>query len=168
MTVAAAESRLHAAGFAVSMHLVNVAGATKGVVVAESPRDGTHQPRHAVVALSVASGKVQVSAKGMIGLTYAEASSALEKLGFEVERKDVTRSAGLGKVVALDKSGLLPEGSIVTLSVATAPLPTRTTSGTATAHASKPSTKAGKPAPKKHAKPKGTKHAKSKAKQGHK
>jgi predicted Ser/Thr protein kinase len=164
MTVAAAESSLHTAGFAVSTHFVNVAGATKGMVVAESPKAGTRQPPHGLVALSVASGKVQVSAKDVIGHTYAEASSALEKLGFVVERKDAAGSAGLGKVVAVDKSGLLPEGATITLSVATAPLATRTTSGTVAAHPSKSPTRAGKPASKKHAKPK----AKTKAKQGHK
>jgi beta-lactam-binding protein with PASTA domain/aminoglycoside phosphotransferase (APT) family kinase protein len=157
-----ATTRIHAAGMSVSPRVVDVAGRSKGEVVAEFPKSGTKAPADGTVKVSVASGKVAVAANDVLGHSYSYASSRLEKLGFVVLRRDTTRSTGIGHVVGLDKSGRLAEGSTVTLSVAVAPIPAATPSSAATRTTSSPSggtsptskSKA-KPAPKPKPKKKG-------------
>jgi beta-lactam-binding protein with PASTA domain len=81
------------------------------------------QPRASTVELVVASGKVGVSAEQIVGAPYSEAAATLEKLGLVVARTDVPSSGDPGVVLAVDRSGRLPEGSTVTLGVAV-PMPT--------------------------------------------
>ncbi|MET1036797.1 MAG: protein kinase [Aeromicrobium sp.] len=73
------------------------------------------------VAPQATSSTVQVSAKDYIGTPYAEAAAALKDLGLEVRRQDVEQASDAGNVVALDPTGRLDPGSVVTLSVAVAP-----------------------------------------------
>ncbi|MFI5428210.1 PASTA domain-containing protein [Aeromicrobium sp. UC242_57] len=70
----------------------------------------------------MASGKVAIAADDFVGQTYAKASASLENLGLVVKRDDVTRNGDAGEVVSLDKSGRLPDGATVTLSVAVGPV----------------------------------------------
>jgi tRNA A-37 threonylcarbamoyl transferase component Bud32 len=121
LDVKAATSRIEQAGLDVRRTSVDVAGKPAGLVVDQTPDHGEAPAGKDVVELSVASGKVRVSARSVIGTTYAKASAALEKLGLVVARKDVTQASDVGRVVALDKSGRLREGTTVTLAVAIAP-----------------------------------------------
>lgn len=123
MSATDAKAMLRGADMAATASTVDVAGAPAGQVVKQAPKAGATEPDGEPVELTIASGKVTVAADSIIGLTYAKASATLEKLGLQVSRKDVTQSEGAGKVVALDKSGSLPDHSAITLSVAVAPAP---------------------------------------------
>ncbi|WP_286928711.1 MULTISPECIES: protein kinase domain-containing protein [Aeromicrobium] len=122
LQAAAAADRIEDEGLTSRTEIVDVAGTPKGEVVEQSPSPGTESTDGAPVTLSVASGKVRISAKSLIGKPFAEAAAVLERRGFVVARDDVTRAGDTGDVVAVDKSGRLPDGSTVTLSVAVAPV----------------------------------------------
>ncbi|MCW2770684.1 MAG: serine/threonine protein kinase [Aeromicrobium sp.] len=121
-----ATAKVRDAGLTVHRKSVDVAGKPAGLVVGQSPQRGDEAGTDDVVDLSVVSGKVRVSAGSVIGTAYTEASASLERLGFVVARKDVTQATNAGQVVALDKSGRLPDGATITLSVAVAPVLVRT------------------------------------------
>ncbi|MBA4609076.1 protein kinase [Aeromicrobium sp. Marseille-Q0843] len=122
LQAAAAADRIEDEGLTSRTEIVDVAGTPKGEVVEQSPSPGTESTDGAPVTLSVASGKVRISAKSLIGKPFPEAAAVLERRGFVVARDDVTRAGDTGDVVAVDKSGRLPDGSTVTLSVAVAPV----------------------------------------------
>lgn len=122
MNVDDATAHIREAGLTASTRRVDRADEAAGQVVGQSPAAGEPGPTSGPVNISVASGKVSVSAKDVIGATYAAASAALERLGLEVERVDVQQSTKVGEVLALDKSGRLPIESTITLSVAVAPV----------------------------------------------
>lgn len=121
LDVKTATARIEQAGLDVRRESVDAADKPAGLVVDQTPDRGTAPDGTDVVELSVASGRVRVSARSVIGTTYTKASAALEKLGLVVARKDVSRTSDVGEVVALDKSGRLRDGTTVTLSVAVAP-----------------------------------------------
>lgn len=116
-----AKELIRDADMTASVETVDLAGKPAGQVVDQSPDAGEDDPDDEPVELTVASGKVAVSADKFVGLSYAKASTELEKLGFVVARTNVTQRDNAGKVVALDKSGRLPDGSTIKLSVAVAP-----------------------------------------------
>ena len=116
-----ASQRIQDAGLEVRASTVDVAGTPAEQVTEQSPRAGTEASEGGVVEVTVASGRVLVPSRRVIGQPYAEAAGLLEGLGFQVVRKDVVRAAGAGKVVALNRSGRIPDGATITLSVAVAP-----------------------------------------------
>jgi predicted Ser/Thr protein kinase len=122
MSAADASTRIRDAGMSVRREAVDVAGKPAGYVVGQSPDGGAQVAEGRTIEISVATGKVRVSAADLVGQSYAKASAVLERMGFEVTRKNVSQSAGVGEVVALDRSGRLPDGSTITLSVAVAPV----------------------------------------------
>lgn len=132
MSSTEAKAEISDAGMSVSTRTVDLPGESAGQVVEQSPKGGQPEPEGEPVTISVVSGKVRVSAQRILGTTYAKASASLEKLGFEVKRKDVEQTTDTGLVVALDKSGRLRDGSTVVLSVAVlpavAPVPNTSTS----------------------------------------
>ena len=99
---------------------VDVPGKDAGEVVKQSPAAGSTAPADGRVTVQVASGKVRFSADSIVGSTYAEAAARLEKLGLVVRRQPVSRTSGVGTVVALSQSGRVADGSTVLLSVAVA------------------------------------------------
>lgn len=118
-----ASERIKEAGLEVRASTVDVAGTPAEQVTEQSPRAGAEASEGGVVEVSVASGRVLVPSRRVIGQPYAEAAGLLEGLGFQVVRKDVVRAAGAGKVVGLNRSGRIPDGATITLSVAVAPVP---------------------------------------------
>ncbi|AWB91028.1 serine/threonine protein kinase [Aeromicrobium chenweiae] len=128
-----AKAEIREAGMDVSMHRVDVPGEVAGHVVDQKPEGGRPGWEADPVTLSVVSGKVRVSPETVIGTTYAEASAALHELGFEVRRNNVVQTDNIGVVVAIDKSGRIPIGSTITLSVALPPHVTLTSSEEPTA-----------------------------------
>ncbi|NRQ49636.1 protein kinase domain-containing protein [Aeromicrobium stalagmiti] len=121
MSIDDASAQLRDAGMTARPRTVDVAGHRSGDVVKQTPAAGSIPSDAGTVRVLVASGKVRVSADDVVGTTYAKAAAALEKLGFQVRRDDVAQQADAGQVVALDRSGRLPDGSTITLSVAVAP-----------------------------------------------
>ncbi|MGA9715839.1 MAG: protein kinase [Aeromicrobium sp.] len=131
MSRSQATALIEKAGMTARAQPVDVAGQQRDAVLEQSPAAGAARASDGVVQLKVVSGKVAVAANDIIGLTYPKAVSTLEKLGFVVKRTDVPQSAEADEVVALDRSGRLPEGSTITLSVAVAPAAQPATGGTA-------------------------------------
>ena len=162
LQAAAAADRIEEEGLTSRTEVADVAGTPEGEVVEQSPSAGTEGTDGAAVTLSVASGKVRISAKSLIGKPFAEAAAVLERRGFVVQRDDVSRAGDTGEVVAVDTSGRLPDGSTVTLSVAVAPVaaPTPTGSG----QASSGSSSSGQGNPGNDGKAKGKAKGKSKGK----
>jgi hypothetical protein len=120
MGVDDAAARIRDAGMGVGSRTVDAGGAPEGQVVEQSPDGGDPGSRDGRVELTIASGRVMLAPDDVIGATFATAADALAKLGFEVVRQDIPRSSKPGTVVDLDRSGRLPYGSLVTLSVAVA------------------------------------------------
>ena len=121
MNVKDATDRLQGEGLNIRTQTVDIAGEPEGRVVEQSPAGGKSEPDDGSVTLSVASGKVVLPAKSVIGLSYAKGAAVLERLGLEVQRKDVPQPTNAGQVVALDRTGRVADGSTITLSVAVAP-----------------------------------------------
>jgi serine/threonine-protein kinase len=118
MDVTQASARIEADGMTAKRDISDSAGTPAGQVVRQSPAPGEPRPADGTVEVTVASGKVGVSADEIIGSTYPKAAAALEELGFVVVRHDVPTTADAGEVLAVDRSGRLPGGSTITLEVA--------------------------------------------------
>ena len=146
MDISDAVDVIHRGDLPMRRTTADIPGKPSGEVVQQSPAPGRALPDDGRIDLTVASGKVGVSADGIVGTTYTKAAAALEKLGFLVARQDVERSSSVGEVVAVDKSGRVPDGSTITLSVAV-PAPAAgaspATATTATSAAKAPTTSAG-------------------------
>ncbi len=152
LRAAAAERALDRAGLEVRRASVD-GPAPAGRVLAQSPAAGKQVSDGAIVTITVASGQVEFAPGPILGLDFDEASSRLAKLGLVARRRDVPRQRSVGTVVAADRSGLLSTGSVVTLSVAVAPLagpaPTSTTtrSSQPRRHRTRAATHAASPGP---------------------
>lgn len=167
MDATQASARIEADGLTAKRSISDSARMPAGQVVRQSPRPGEPRPVDGMVDVTIASGKVGVSAEGIVGSTYAKAAAALERLGLVVARHDVPSATDVGEVLAVDRSGRLPDGSTITLDVAV-PVPvapaattavaakTATSSTTSTRGGSRESTAKGK-ASKTKDKPKGKK-----------
>jgi serine/threonine-protein kinase len=112
----------------------------KGVVVSQKPAEATEVKKGSQVRIVIDSGAPKVAVPDMTGKSFADAQAALDKLGLDSARTDVTSDKPAGTIVdqAPKAAAKLAKGSVVTLSVAKAraatPAPTTTSSaGTATA-----------------------------------
>jgi tRNA A-37 threonylcarbamoyl transferase component Bud32 len=115
----AATSSLAAAHLVSSARVVDVAGASAQLVVAQRPRAGTRVRPGTRVVLTVASGYVVLRAGSLDGLSYSAAVSVLRRDGLRAARLDsLVAGAGAGHVVAFRPSGRLKEGAVVALSLA--------------------------------------------------
>lgn len=139
MDVAQASAAVRDAGMTPRTQTVDVVDGRLDEVVDQAPEAGAVGAADGVVELSVASGKVAVAADDVIGLPYATAVTALEKLGFVVARTDVVGTTEAGQVVALDRSGRLEAGSTITLTVTVAPVAAPSASEPSTSSSSTPS-----------------------------
>ncbi|MEH3034081.1 MAG: PASTA domain-containing protein [Aeromicrobium erythreum] len=119
MTSAKAQARLDADDLEHREKTVDDPKAKAGTVVAQTPKAGSSANDEEVV-LSIASGKMDVPASQLRGMTVAEARERLEELGFAVTTTEVVSSETAGTVIAVDPSGRLPIGSTVKLTVAKA------------------------------------------------
>ncbi len=134
MSLSRASAVIKDAGMTPRARPVDAVGEQKDDVLEQSPAAGDPGPSDGIVEVMVVSGKVAVPTDDIIGLSYPKAVAALEKLGFVAKRTDVTQTANADEVIALDRSGRLPEGSTITLSVAVAPVvQQQSTGGTSTA-----------------------------------
>ncbi len=122
LTVAEATDRLQDAGLSVETEVIDQAGHPSGQVVRQSPAGGASTDQKGAVALSVASGAVTVSVGDIVGSSFAQAAARLERLGLQVVRRDVDSNTSVGDVMAIDRSGRVPDGSIITVSVGVAPV----------------------------------------------
>jgi tRNA A-37 threonylcarbamoyl transferase component Bud32 len=125
MDAAQASAEIKHEGMTPRRDLVDSPGSPAGRVVKQTPAAGEPGTDDGTVELTVASGKVRVSAEQIVGASYGDAATVLENLGLVVGRTDVPSSGDPGVVLAVDRSGRLSEGSTITLQVAVpAPSPT--------------------------------------------
>ncbi len=81
----------------------------RGIVLEQSPREGTQVSRGSTVTLTVGSGPRQVEVPRLVGSTYEEAVDALTELGLEPRRVEVFSQKPVGQVTGQDP----PAGEIV-------------------------------------------------------
>lgn len=117
-TSAGAEAVLKGLGLvaAIAPEQVNSAKVPAGSVVSQSPDGGT-LTAGGTVTLTISKGPVMVEAPSFIDQKASVAESALRDLGFKVTVKYTFGFPVLGRVADQDKSGLLPKGSEITLTV---------------------------------------------------
>jgi len=101
-----AESTLQGAGFAVAREDVDDEG-PEGVVVGQSPAAGTQQGKGSVITLQVSKGPKTSQIPDVTSLTATDATSQLNKSGFEVQSvEEIVDNSDLdGKVLSQDPEG---------------------------------------------------------------
>jgi serine/threonine-protein kinase len=99
----------------------------KGVVVSQRPKEAAEVKKGSQVRLVIDSGAPEVAVPDLSGRSFADAQAALDKLGLDSAKTEVTSTKPAGTVVdqAPKAGSKVTKGSSVTLSVAKA--------GTATA-----------------------------------
>jgi serine/threonine-protein kinase len=104
------------------------------VVVSQKPQEATELRRGGQVTMVIDAGAPKVAVPDLTGRSFADAQAALDKLGLDSTKTEVTSAKPAGTVVdqVPKPGGKLAKGSTVTLSVAKAP-PKATTTPTTTA-----------------------------------
>jgi serine/threonine-protein kinase len=94
----------------------------KGVVVSQKPKEATEVKKGSRVRIVIDSGASRVAVPDLKGKSFADARAALDKLGLDSTRTQVTSGKPAGTVVdqAPRPGSKLAKGSTVTLSVAKA------------------------------------------------
>jgi serine/threonine-protein kinase len=91
-------------------------------VTGQFPKPGTKIVKGSRVRINVSSGPAEVDVPSVIGLSFADASSALQNDGFAVgPRRNVESDQPKDTVVDQSPSGRAPRGSTITLSVSKGP-----------------------------------------------
>jgi len=90
-------------------------------VTGQDPLPGATVVKGSKVRINVSSGPADVSVPSVIGLSFDQASSALQNDGFAVRRLDVESDQAADTVVAQSPSGSAPPASTITLSVSKGP-----------------------------------------------
>lgn len=101
--------------------VVDDPGSERGAVLRQEPRPGARVDDDTVVTVTVASGRVTLEPERVVGLGYAAAARALVELGLVPTRDEVVRPGGQGLVSGVRPSGRVELGTMVTLTVASAP-----------------------------------------------
>src|SRR5512133_887495 len=92
-----------------------------GTVTAQDPPAGKVIEKGSRVRINVSSGPADVTVPSVIGLSFDQASAALQGQGFAVSRKDVESDRPKDTVVDQSPSGSAPKGSTIQLSVSKGP-----------------------------------------------
>jgi eukaryotic-like serine/threonine-protein kinase len=112
-----AEEQLSGLGFAVSTSEEHSDTVDKGVVMDQSPDEGTAY-KGDEIELLVSKGPVMVEVPDLQGMSVEEARSELSSVGLGIDVEEVSLYIGLDTVVTQDpKSGALPKGSTVTVGI---------------------------------------------------
>jgi beta-lactam-binding protein with PASTA domain/predicted Ser/Thr protein kinase len=93
----------------------------EGTVTAQDPAGGTTIVQGSRVRINVSSGPADVAVPSVIGLSFDQASAALQNEGFAVARTFVESDEPMGTVVDQSPSGSAPPGSTINLSVSKGP-----------------------------------------------
>ena len=92
-----------------------------GTVTGQEPQPGKVVNKGSKVRINVSSGPAEVDVPSVIGLSFADATSALQNEGFAVARKDVESEEPKDTVVDQSPSVRAQKGSTITLSVSKGP-----------------------------------------------
>ncbi|MGA8988208.1 protein kinase domain-containing protein [Aeromicrobium sp.] len=132
-TQTVATAQLRKAGLVVAVRDVNVAGHKAGEVVGQDLAPGEEVDAGSTITIRVATGRVAIPVKELLGASYKSASSRLQKLGLKVARVDSPSSRPTGTITKVAPSSTAETGDTVTLTVAAAiaapPPPPANTSG---------------------------------------
>ena len=91
----------------------------RGIVIEQSPKEGTQVSKGSTVTITVSSGPRQVEVPSLVGLDYEDAVDALNELGLKASRLEVFSQKPVGQVTGQDpKTGVIvDEGSEVEVRV---------------------------------------------------
>jgi eukaryotic-like serine/threonine-protein kinase len=91
----------------------------RGIVMEQSPREGTQVSKGSTVTITVSTGPRQVEVPSLVGGTYEEAVDALTQLGLEPQRVEVFSQRPVGQVTGQDPEPgqIVDEGSQVEVRV---------------------------------------------------
>jgi beta-lactam-binding protein with PASTA domain/tRNA A-37 threonylcarbamoyl transferase component Bud32 len=91
----------------------------RGIVIEQSPREGTQVSKGSTVTITVSTGPRQVEVPSLVGGTYEEAVDALNELGLKANRVDVFSQKDVGQVTGQDPQAgeIVDEGSQVEVRV---------------------------------------------------
>jgi eukaryotic-like serine/threonine-protein kinase len=91
----------------------------RGIVMEQSPREGTQVSKGSTVTITVSTGPRQVEVPSLVGGTYEEAVDALTELGLEPLRVEVFSQKPVGQVTGQDPEAgqIVDEGSQVEVRV---------------------------------------------------
>jgi beta-lactam-binding protein with PASTA domain/tRNA A-37 threonylcarbamoyl transferase component Bud32 len=91
----------------------------RGIVMEQSPREGTQVSKGSTVTITVSTGPRQVEVPSLVGGTYEEAVDALTRLGLEPQRVEVFSQRPVGQVTGQDPEAgqIVDEGSQVEVRV---------------------------------------------------
>jgi eukaryotic-like serine/threonine-protein kinase len=91
----------------------------RGIVIEQSPREGTQVSKGSTVTITVSTGPRQVEVPSLVGGTYEEAVDALNELGLEPQRVEVFSQKPVGQVTGQDPEAgeIVDEGSQVEVRV---------------------------------------------------
>ena len=95
----------------------------RGIVVEQSPREGTQVASGSTVTITVGTGPTQVAVPPLVGLTYEEAVDALNEVGLEPQRVNVFSRRPEGRVAGQNPAAgaQVDEGSEVEVRVSQGP-----------------------------------------------
>jgi predicted Ser/Thr protein kinase len=117
----AASAALEDAGITYERVLVDDPVAERGTVLGQDPRPGAQVGDGTSVVVEVASGRTTLRPADVVGESYKDAARTLVALGLVPVRADVIRAGGTDLVAGARPTGRLEVGSMVTLTVASAP-----------------------------------------------
>jgi serine/threonine-protein kinase len=91
----------------------------RGIVIEQSPREGTQVSKGSTVTITVSTGPRQVEVPSLVGGTYEEAVDALNELGLEPRRVEVFSQKPVGQVTGQDPQAgeIVDEGTQVEVRV---------------------------------------------------
>lgn len=118
---AVAEAILIDKGLVPNFEIIDVAGKSTGVVIAQGATARSEVDDGSSITLTVASGKVVVPADKLLGASYAEAASLLKELGLSASRTSSVSTATPGTVLAVSPDDVAANGSTVDLVVSVTP-----------------------------------------------
>ena len=120
-----AENLITEKGLVPQVHRVSSADVEEGVVIQQSPTEGTKVDKETVVRIDVSSGKPEVQIPSVVGQTQTDAVAELTRAGLDVQVVEVNSDRDQGTVTAQNpQAGLtVVEGTRVRINVSKGPKP---------------------------------------------
>ena len=97
-----AVERIEAAGLEAEIEEQPSLEDEEGIVIEQSPKEGTQVSRGSTVTITVSTGPREVEVPRLVGLTYEQALDALDELNLEARRVDVFSQKPAGQVIGQD------------------------------------------------------------------
>jgi eukaryotic-like serine/threonine-protein kinase len=120
-----AENLITEKGLVPQVHRVSSADVEEGVVIQQSPTEGTKVDKETVVRIDVSSGKPEVQIPSVVGQTQTDAVAELTRAGLDVQVVEVNSERDQGTVTAQSPNAGLTvvEGTRVRINVSKGPKP---------------------------------------------